>query len=660
MPLSLLPDDPAHIAAILGALPGNFLLLLPDAPTYTIVAMSAELLAQTGREAAQVVGQSVFVAYPENEAESTNSGPAQMRTALEATLRDHQPHELPLVRYDVPAPDGRFEERYWSGRSKPVLDAQGEVLYLLFTSLDLTTQQRAEREQQAREQAEQRAHELEARVQERTRQIQEQGQRLERLFMQAPAAICILGGPDLVFELVNPIYQQFFPERQLLGKPLLEALPELTDHAAYHTMRRVFDSGETNAQQALHTPLARTTDGVLEDRYFNYVQQPRYDEQGRVDGVLVFGFEVTEQVQAHRLVEASEQQVRTLVDNAPFLMGLYVGPELRFHLANQAMLDGLGKGPDVIGQRYIDVVPEMESYGVIEQMHQVLATGQALHLRDQQLEVVMQGTPQTFCYNYSFIPLRDAEGQVYGLLNTAVDVTDLKLANEQLRRTNADLDNFIYTASHDLKAPISNIEGLLIELREHLPEGGPGAAVVPQLLELMQNAVERFQLTIAQLTDLTRLQQAHAQPPEPVDVAELVEAVRLDLAPQLAAAGARLEVAVSACPTLSFSPKNLRSVIYNLLSNAVKYRHPDRAPHVRLHCRPGRGSAVLEVQDNGLGLSEAQLPKLFGMFQRLHTHVEGSGLGLYMVKKIVDNAGGTIAVESQAGVGTTVTVHLPA
>ena len=109
------------------------------------------------------------------------------------------------------------------------------------------------------------------------RERETQRQHLQRLFLAAPAAICILQGPELVYEFLNPTYQQFFPDRQLLGKPLRDALPELANHAAYYTMRHVFDSGETVWQQALHTPLARTEDGVLEDRYFNYIQQPRYD-----------------------------------------------------------------------------------------------------------------------------------------------------------------------------------------------------------------------------------------------------------------------------------------------------------------------------------------------------------------------------------------------
>jgi signal transduction histidine kinase len=119
-------------------------------------------------------------------------------------------------------------------------------------------------------------------------------------------------------------------------------------------------------------------------------------------------------------------------------------------------------------------------------------------------------------------------------------------------------------------------------------------------------------------------------------------------------------VDAAACPTIFFAPLHLRSIVYNLLSNAVKYQRPDCPPDVHLRCRRTLGAVVLEVQDNGLGLSEDQQGQLFGMFQRLHDHVEGSGIGLYMVKRMVENAGGTIAVQSQLGVGSTFTITLPA
>jgi PAS domain S-box-containing protein len=235
---------------------------------------------------------------------------------------------------------------------------------------------------------------------------------------------------------------------------------------------------------------------------------------------------------------------------------------------------------------------------------------------------------------------------------------EVAAANRQLLRTNQDLDTFIYTASHDLKQPIANIEGLLDALREHLPAEAQQVPLVPRLLALMQQDVERFQLTIHQLTHVMRLQQVHEAPAEAVDLAAMVDAVRLDLAPL--SSGAQLTVTVPAGLHIHFPPPNLRSVVYNLLSNALKYRHPDRPAVVHLRAYVADQTAVLEVQDNGLGLDTAQQGQLFGLFQRLHTHVEGTGMGLYIVKRLVENAGGTIAVQSQPGAGTTFTVTFPA
>jgi signal transduction histidine kinase len=175
---------------------------------------------------------------------------------------------------------------------------------------------------------------------------------------------------------------------------------------------------------------------------------------------------------------------------------------------------------------------------------------------------------------------------------------------------------------------------------------------------MMEGSVARFQQTIGHLTNISQLQQAEA--PESVDLTALIEGVRLDLAPLLETTPIAITVAVKGCEAVRVAPKTLRSVVYNLLSNAVKYRALDRPAEVQLRAHCTAGHLVLAVQDNGLGLTEAQQGELFGMFRRLHTHVEGSGVGLFMVKRLVDNADGTITVESQAGVGSTFTVSLPA
>ena len=274
------------------------------------------------------------------------------------------------------------------------------------------------------------------------------------------------------------------------------------------------------------------------------------------------------------------------------------------------------------------------------------------------------------------LPSRDAQGAIMQWIGTFTDIHEHKLAleridqaqrelrenNAQLTRTNVDLDNFIYTASHDLKAPITNIEGLLGALRSELPPAAWEGEQVRPLLAMMQDSVDRFQRTIEHLTEVTKLQKEYAQAPPaaPVGLAAVIDDVRLDLAPLIRAAGGRLEVVAAGCPPVPLAEKNLRSVVLESFSNALKYRDPARELHVRVTGRAVAGAVVLAVQDNGLGLDLAREPQLFAMFQRLHDHVEGSGIGLYMVKKIVENAGGRIEVQSQEGVGSTFTVYFRA
>jgi PAS domain S-box-containing protein len=271
------------------------------------------------------------------------------------------------------------------------------------------------------------------------------------------------------------------------------------------------------------------------------------------------------------------------------------------------------------------------------------------------------------------LPSRNAQGEITQWIGTCTDIHEYRLAlehldqaqrelrynNEQLTRVNVDLDNFIYTASHDLKAPISNIEGLLDVLRQELPASPVQSPEVQPVLDLMQKSVNRFKRTIDHLTDVSKLQKEHGRPTEAVNLAAVIRDVRLDLEPLIRTTGAQLEIDVAAVPTVSFSEKNLRSVVFNLLSNALKYHAPARAPLVRLRAWREAGTTVFEVEDNGLGLSAASEQRLFGMFQRFHDHVEGSGIGLYMVKKMVENAGGRIVVKSELDRGSTFTVYFP-
>ena len=392
---------------------------------------------------------------------------------------------------------------------------------------------------------------------------------------------------------------------------------------------------------------------------------------------------------ATALAEAEHQreQLRTqqsllnqVLGQMPAYIGLMSGPEHRFSYYNEPFTELLNGTPE-LGVPMAQALPHLMAQGFGTLLDQVYTTGETYVGQELPTQINQPtGPPLLRYFDFSYRALRDGAGRVNGILGFAVDVSEqvqarqqvqalnealtatnnvLAATNGQLMRTNVDLDTFIYTASHDLKAPITNIEAILLALREHLPAAVRQEELVAHLLDLLGSTASRFQATIAQLTDISKQQQVHAGPAEAVPLADLLAEVGLDLAPAIAEAQAQLTVDIAPGLLVYFLPKTVRSVVYNLLSNALKYRQPQQPLRVVVQAAQTEEGVVLTVQDNGLGLTPTQQGRLFGLFQRLHTHVEGTGVGLYLIKRLLENGNGTITVRSQEGIGSTFTVTFP-
>ncbi|WP_018477710.1 PAS domain-containing sensor histidine kinase [Pontibacter roseus] len=600
---------------------------------------------------------------------------------------------IPVARYEGKP----VEDIYWNFIYQALFDAQGKVNGILIFALDVTDFVEARRQVENTAEALQNLNqELEQRVERRTKELQLaeaeaewQSKRLTDLFMRAPAAICILDGPELVYELVNPGYAMLFPGRVLLGKPILEALPEIKNNPVYKTFRQVYETGQTHEETEMFIPIARPGDGVLEDRYFRYIQQARHNEEGIVDGVIVFALEVTEQVEARKAVEASANQLRLVTDSLPVLIG-YLDKERKYRFTNKAYEKWFPiKASDLIGRYVKDVVGQQAYDNTSAYMDRALSGERVDFEASMPYREDFKKHIQT-----TYVP--DVQnGEVKGFYTLVTDITDqvearkavekseqkalalaeelaainlelqtankeLGATNQRLTYTNIDLDNFIYTASHDLRAPIYNIERLLEELLLELSAEDYQQSEVKYITSMMQEAVNRFKRTISSLTEITKLQKDENQETTSVNLSELVREVVLDLENNIRESGAQLKVSMDEATSVSFSRKNLRSIIYNLLANAIKYHHPERTPIVKLASHQEEEYLVLTIEDNGLGMSVKNQGKLYTMFRRFHDHVDGSGIGLYMVKRIVDNVGGRIEVESEEGIGTIFRVYLKA
>ncbi|MBC7390939.1 MAG: hybrid sensor histidine kinase/response regulator [Opitutaceae bacterium] len=230
---------------------------------------------------------------------------------------------------------------------------------------------------------------------------------------------------------------------------------------------------------------------------------------------------------------------------------------------------------------------------------------------------------------------------------------ELEANNKELSKVNNDLDNFIYTASHDLKAPISNIEGLITALFLEIDDDNPEFEKIRQMTTA---SIQKFKNTLNDLTEISKVQKENSDDVQIVHLNTLIEEIRLDIKSIIDKAKAQINLNLEV-EEFKFSSKNMRSILYNLISNAVKYSSPERIPTVNVSTKVVSGYTILTVADNGLGINPAYKNKLFGMFKRLHDHVEGSGIGLYIVKRIIENNGGKIEVESELNVGTTFKVY---
>lgn len=495
-------------------------------------------------------------------------------------------------------------------------------------------------------------------------------ERMQRILNLAPAAVCMLEGPDLAFEWLNHNYQQFLPGRDLLGKPILEAIPEIngTIHAI---LKDVYQTGKTFEGKEVLVPLFRSESETMEDLYFNFVYQARLNLQQEIDGIIVFAYEVTDFVKARNMAEKLALQVEQhakvfdITLTAIQDMVYTFDTEGRFTYSNYPLLKLLGITMDqIVGRKFYDLPYPYELAVKLQmQISQVVETGKSL--TDYTIFTSPEG--KVGYYEYIFTPVFDDDGKVVLVAGSTRDISEHKRSeeaikqkneelthlNNQLMRVNSDLDNFIYTASHDLKSPISNIEGLVNALQEYLTVDVPRYSEIEKLLAMIQGSIERFNRTIYDLSDITKLQRLHDEEASAVNLEEIIEGIQMDLSFLIQDSKGCIHVDLKRINYVNFPPKNLRSIFYNLIANSLKYRAPERNPVIEISGDEDPEFIMITVRDNGMGMDLTKGPSIFGMFQRLHHHVDGTGIGLYIVKKIMDNSEGKIEVESEVGSGTT-------
>ncbi|PTT02476.1 chemotaxis protein CheR [Pedobacter sp. HMWF019] len=234
-----------------------------------------------------------------------------------------------------------------------------------------------------------------------------------------------------------------------------------------------------------------------------------------------------------------------------------------------------------------------------------------------------------------------------------LDISNRKLydSNKSLLRINADLNNFVFGASHDLKAPIVNIEMLLEILNNKLNIKDPE---IIELSSMMNKAVTNFKSIITDLAEVGNIESE-----DTFDTLENFPAIFEEIKETLSE---KIKVSKAIFHTdfrdkeVRFAKKNLRSVMLNLITNALKFSFPDRVPEISIRTEKKDGYITLTITDNGIGITQDKIDHIFKKYKRINETAEGTGIGLYLIRKIVNASGGKIEVECAEGKGCSFTI----
>ena len=242
-------------------------------------------------------------------------------------------------------------------------------------------------------------------------------------------------------------------------------------------------------------------------------------------------------------------------------------------------------------------------------------------------------------------------------LNSALEleITKAELNAKQIEIKNRELEELAYVAAHDLKAPVTNLNVLIEMIDTHSIQGDKDI----ELFNKLKNNIEQVYKKVFSLNDVINFKTTLKDKKELLEFKRVFKEVEQSILDQLNSTNTTLDVDFSECPEIEYPPLHLNRILHNLLTNSMKYKSPDRLLKIEVKTRKINGSVCLNVKDNGLGFdAEKQGGKVFGLFKRLHTHVEGVGVGLYIVKSIVEAHGGKIEVISRPNEGALFSIHL--
>lgn len=632
----------------------------------TIIGASGTYLRSVKRTEEEIIGQYLFDAFPSNPADPDSTNMAEVKASIARALSKCEADTTPFLRYSVPVETEAgtvFEERLWSTVHTPVMDDNGKPIFLFQNAIDVTSLYQFDKatntpvlrskpfsqsEAGAFNQAQ--MHEALSRI------LNNEREHLRSLFDQAPGFVAVLMGPKHVFELANNAYYQLVGHRDIIGKTVWEALPEVAGQGFEEFLHSVYTTGQPWRTNKMPIELQRVPNGPLIQRYIDLVYEPYRDGEGNTIGIFAQGYDVTEAVEAEAAKQESEERLRDGLDAAKMVVWDWdlASGHLEYSDNTSSVL---GIKPETMGSVGQYIHPDDRE--LTRQAHERALAGEGAY--QITIRFIRPDTGQQIWVDSRGRVRCDIRGNPTGIRGVTVDVTERYEAEIELREASRRKDEFLAMLAHELRNPLAPIS-TAAEMLRLIAHGDPK---VMRASEVIGRQVKHMTTLVDDLLDASRVTRGLVElDKEPVDIRAVVSSAVEQARPLVQAKSHSLIVENSTSDLMVLGDRvRLVQIITNLLNNAAKYT-PERGEIV-LRVSRQADRACIEVVDNGIGIGPDLLPHVFELFtqaQRTPDRSQGGlGIGLALVKTMVHLHGGEVtAVSLGVGTGSKFTVVLPA
>jgi PAS domain S-box-containing protein len=559
--------------------------------------------------------------------------------------------------------NGKVEEMYFNFVYAPLRDSDGNVSAIMMIASDVSVLVNARKE------------------------LEESEKRYRDLISNATVATAVYIGEDMVIRLANDAMLRLWgKDRSVIGKPLREAVPELEGQPFIGLLKQVYQTGKTYHSKEDKAHLK--ANGRLQTFYFNFTYKALYDTGGNIYGVLNMAVDVSDIVRTKMAIFEAEERWRLALESAELGTWDYF-PESRLFIcsARTKIMFGIPE----------NIQPKFEM--ILQTVHPQDRERVAQSIRKS---MRIEGGP-SYRVEYSVIRMNDKKerwhrttgqafykenGEAYRLTGTILDITDRKqievaleervnertaeliATNKELERSNHELEQYAYVASHDLQEPLRKILVYSDMLKHNLPS--PAGGAYENRLEKVISSAQRMSHLIQDLLNFSKLLKTETTF-QSVDLNAVIKNVIDDFELMIQETGAKIQVL--SLPTIEASSQQMNQLFYNLISNALKFRREGVKPLIKIEARELKTDEVekfgelngaltyfdISVTDNGIGFDTKYGKQIFEIFKRLNTRTkfEGTGIGLAVCRKITLKHQGMIYTESHEEEGSVFHVILP-